>query len=370
LSTPEPIKWKNGSLYLLDQRKIPFEISYVKCVNYIDVAEAIEDMIVRGAPAIGIAAGYGVVLAAEGGICGVQSAIERLSKTRPTAVNLFWALKKMEEATASFLKATDCKYSSSESVEAKLKDYLLETANKIHQEEIQIENLIAFYGQRLLPERCNVLTHCNAGSLATGAVGTALGIIKMGKAMGKDVRVYCDETRPLLQGARLSAWELWMEGLDVTVICDNMAAFLMKKGGVDLVIVGADRIASNGDTANKIGTYNLALLCRHHGIPFYVAAPRSTIDMDLVDGEAIPIEERRPEEVRSFGGAKIFLDDISVWNPAFDITPNDMFSGIVTEVGILEKPYKRSILEAASKSLCLEEIKKSEESIGKWRKGR
>jgi len=337
LSMPDPIKWEDGFLYLLDQRRIPFEVEYLKCTNYQDVAEAIEKMIVRGAPAIGIAAAYGIVLASHGGLPMVKEAVSRLSKTRPTAVNLFWALEKMERAATDFHDAT------AKDPGLILKDHLLEVAVGIHEEERRIEKLIALHGQSIVPPNCQVLTHCNAGALATGGIGTALGVIRMAQKIGKAIKVYCDETRPLLQGARLSSWELWMDGLDVTVICDDMAAFLMKKGKVDLVIVGADRIASNGDTANKIGTYNLAVLCKYHGIPFYVAAPRSTIDCSIKDGEAIPIEERDPDEVRTVRGVKIFLEDIPAWNPAFDVTPGDLISGIITEAGILKAPYRESI---------------------------
>lgn len=358
-SMPDPIKWDDGFLYLLDQRKIPFEITYVKCANCTDVAKAIEKMIVRGAPAIGIAAAYGVVLASEGGPQEIQRGIERLSRTRPTAVNLFWALKKMENAVSSFLDETMEDDWDAHVPKKLLKDKLLITAQGIHEEERQIEKLIAFYGQSILSQNCRVLTHCNAGGLATGGIGTALGILKIAQKMGKEIQVYCDETRPLLQGARLSSWELWIEGLEVIVICDDMAAFLMKKGAVDLVIVGADRIALNGDTANKIGTYNLAVLCKYHDIPLYVAAPRSTIDIDLTDGEAIPIEERNPDEVRTFGGIKIFPDDISVWNPAFDVTPNGLISGIITEVGIFKKPYEESIAKAMVASVNFKDIQRA-----------
>jgi len=351
LSTPDPIRWENGSLYLLDQRKIPFEVEYLKCTSYQDVAEAIEKMIVRGAPAIGIAAAYGVVLACQGGLSMIKDAVSRLSKTRPTAVNLFWALQKMENAAASFSFADDGKFT---------KDHLLKIARDIHEEERQIEKLIALYGQSVVPSKCQILTHCNAGALATGGIGTALGVIRMAQSMGKAIKVYCDETRPLLQGARLSSWELWMEGIDVTVVCDDMAAFLMKKGKVDLVIVGADRIALNGDTANKIGTYNLAVLCKYHGIPFYVAAPRSTIDYNLRDGEAIPIEERNPDEVRTVKGIKIFLDDISAWNPAFDVTPGNLISGIITEVGVFKPPYSGSMEKTRDIGVNFEDVKRAD----------
>jgi methylthioribose-1-phosphate isomerase len=281
----------------------------------------------RGAPAIGIAAAYGLVLAASGGIEGVMKGADRLASTRPTAVNLFWALERMK------------KYAREKTGTGDLRDLLLKEADLILEEDIEANRNIGKNGQVLLPESCSVLSHCNAGALATGGYGTALGVLRAARDAGKNVTVFLDETRPLFQGSRLSAWELMMDGFDVTVICDGMAAWLMKSRGVDAVIVGADRIASNGDFANKIGTYGLAVAAKEHSVPFYVAAPSSTIDSSIESGEDILIEERKEEEIRLLPGGMRLPEGVGVWNPAFDITPADLVTAHITERGLFRPPF-------------------------------
>lgn len=328
---PPSLKWEEGFLYILDQRALPHSVSYIKCVDHHDVARAIKDMAVRGAPAIGIAAAYGVVLGLRKySFAQLDDIIEVLAKTRPTAFNLFWALERMKRRA----------------LQASSWEELLEEARKIHEEDIRANEAMGNYGAELIPDGAGVLTHCNAGALATGGLGTALGVIRMAVRQGKRVRVFADETRPVLQGARLTTWELMMDGIDVTLITDNMAGYLMSKGEVNLVIVGADRIASNGDVANKIGTYSLAVLAKHHGIPFYVAAPTSTIDLKIPSGRDIPIEERDPKEVKEIGGVKIAPSEVKVFNPAFDVTPAELISAIITEMGVIRPPFKESLLKA------------------------
>ena len=325
---PETLQWRDGSLILLDQRVLPGDVHHLVCRDVETVAVAIETLAVRGAPAIGIAAAYGMVLAARaGGRNALAGAEERLARTRPTAVNLFWALERMLAKSRFEGDAT-------------LAEGLLDEAVRIHEEDITMNRTMGANGAALLPQRCAVLTHCNAGALATGGYGTALGVIRAAVSAGKDVRVYADETRPVLQGARLTAWELREEGIPVTLVCDGMAGALMASGRVDAVIVGADRIAANGDVANKIGTYGVAVLARHHGIPFYVAAPTSTFDPSLPHGAAIPIEERNGEEVRSFGGARTAPEGIPVWNPAFDVPPGALITAIISEESVTFPPYR------------------------------
>ena len=296
-----------------------------------DVASSIEDMTVRGAPAIGVAAAYGVAVAAEGGADAVLAAIERLSKTRPTAVNLYWSLKRMSAVFECCRKNDN------------FASVLEAEAVKIHADDIQINKKLAFYGQGLLPSKGTVITHCNAGALATAGYGTALGVFRAAAENGKKLKIYADETRPRLQGARLTAFELYEDGFDVTVICDSMSAFLMSKEKIDAVITGADRIAANGDTANKIGTYGLAVAAKRHNVPFYIAAPASTIDIGCKTGDDIPIEERDPDEIRQINRELIFPSAIPVWNPAFDVTPAELISGIITELGVLRHPYTDEI---------------------------
>lgn len=327
---PLTMMWKDESLVLLDQRAIPWEVRYVTCRTVEDVAQAIEDMVVRGAPAIGVSAAYGVVIGARGGREKAFAALSRLAVTRPTAVNLFWALDRMR----THLEILD---------DEGLVAGLLETATRLHNEDLADNRAMGCFGQALLPDPCRVLTHCNAGALATAGFGTALGVFRAAREAGKTVTVFADETRPRLQGGRLTAWELLQDGFDVTVICDGMAASLMSREGVDAVIVGADRIAANGDVANKIGTFQLALAARYHEVPFYVAAPISTVDPDLPEGSQIPIEERSAEEVRSIGESPVLPSDFKVWNPAFDVTPAELVSAIITEKGVLRAPYGPAI---------------------------
>ena len=327
---PNAIEWddKESVLKLLDQRALPGKEVYVICHDAEDVACAIENMTVRGAPAIGIAAAYGIVLAAAGsqGCNATVSALQRLARTRPTAVNLFWALTRMEQCLKDIAPAENVAV-------------LLNEARRIHCEDIENNRKLGEHGALLLPEVATVLTHCNAGALATGGHGTALGVLRSAREAGKTIKIYADETRPLLQGARLTAWELSRDGFDVTLICDSMAASLMKSQKIDAVIVGADRIAANGDTANKIGTYMLAVLALAHKVPFYVAAPWSTLDLSLPNGDKIPIEERAEQEVRVLLDRQNVPEAVKIWNPAFDVTPRELITAIITERGVFKAPF-------------------------------
>lgn len=337
----ETMIWKDGSLRLLDQTRLPLEVTYVDCKTADQVAEAIKTMKVRGAPAIGAAAAYGLALGAAN-LCTedpvvflqeLKDTAQMLASTRPTAVNLFWALKRM----------VDTAENSSLTEVSEIKDLLLKEAEIIFLEDVEMNRSIGRFGQELVPQGARVLTHCNAGALATAGYGTALGVIRAAHDSGKNIEVYADETRPLLQGARLTAWELVQSQIPVTLITDNMAGYLMKKGMIDLAVVGADRITANGDVANKIGTYSVAVLCKEHGIPFYVAAPVSTIDMKLESGEDIPIEERESDEVTSVFGQEVAPKGVRVFNPAFDVTPNHLITGIITDRGILKAPYVENL---------------------------
>jgi len=335
------IAWRGRSIVMIDQRKLPVQEAYVRCHTYIQVAQAIEKMVIRGAPAIGIAAAYGVVLGAMALTAETGRSIDRdfekvynrLERTRPTARNLFWALERMRAAYER---------SRSQGLRA-IRTALLEEAKAIELEDVETNWSIGLHGQALLRDGMTVLTHCNAGALATAEYGTALGIIRAAVAKGKRIRVYADETRPFLQGARLTVWELDKDGIPVVLITDGMAGWFMRRGEVDAVVVGADRIARNGDTANKIGTYSLAVLAKENGLPFYVAAPTSTIDASLADGGGIPIEERNPDEVREIGGRLITVPYVEVRNPAFDVTPAAYITAIVTERGVLRPPYEKSL---------------------------
>ena len=325
------IAYRGGALVLLDQRKLPREEVYLECRTEEEVAEAVKSMVVRGAPAIGIAAGYGMALAAArhaGSGAGAQrAALERaaraLGATRPTAVNLFWAIEKM-------MAHVD----RSDAAPEALAGELLSLAKEMREEDVAVCRRIGDIGAALLPEGSSVLTHCNAGALATAGYGTAGGVIRSGFRDGRVREVYVDETRPFLQGARLTAWELSRDGVPVVLITDNMAAHCMRLGKIDAIVVGADRVAANGDVANKIGTYGLAVLAREHGVPFYVAAPTSTIDTEAKGGADIPIEERPEEEVRSFGGVSVAPEGVRVFNPAFDVTPARFVDALVTEAGV------------------------------------
>ena len=309
----EPIRWKGDALELLDQRLLPDQLSYVRCRNAAEVAAAIKDMVVRGAPAIGCAAAFGVVLSG-----GAPEAYEALAKSRPTAVNLFWALERMKRA----------------------KDLRAE-AEAIFREDIAANRAMGAHGAALIPEAARILTYCNTGALATAGHGTALGIVRSSRA--KKVSVIACETRPYLQGARLTAWECVQEGIPCTLITDNMAGYLMSLGEVDVVVVGADRIAANGDVANKIGTYALAVLARRHGIPFYVAAPLSTFDPAIPDGSHIHIEERPAGEVTGYRGTRWAPEGVKVRNPAFDVTPAELVTGIVCERGVILGPDRAKL---------------------------
>ncbi|KPL07535.1 methylthioribose-1-phosphate isomerase [bacterium SM23_57] len=320
---------------IVDQTLLPHEVAIVRMETLEDVEDAIRTLKIRGAPAIGVATGYGVVVGVRNLIAAntlsqdsLEEVFRRLAATRPTAVNLFWALNRMQKVVDNVGVNNG----------QKLVNSLLIEAKAIHQEDKELCLSIGRHGADILPEG-GILTHCHAGALATGGIGTAVGIIRTAHEMGKSVHVYADETRPLLQGARLTAWELEQLRIPVTLICDNMAGFLMAKGKIQGVVVGADRIASNGDTANKIGTYSVAVLAKHHDVPFMVAAPYSTIDLSLKDGTEIPIEERNPSEIRGFRDTRWAPDDVSVWNPAFDVTPAGLISAIVTEAGVKRSPY-------------------------------
>jgi len=333
------IAWKKEKVLMVDQRRLPFEEIYVECRKYEEVAESIEKMVIRGAPAIGVAAAYGIALGVRSVRPGEDiekkfaAILERLNRTRPTARNLFWALERMRDV---FERDKSLPLSQ-------LKRRLLGEAQAIEKEDIARNKKIAQHGQRLVKDGDSILTHCNAGGLATAGYGTAIGIIRKAHEKGKKVHVFVDETRPFLQGARLTVWELERLGIAHTLITDSMAGWLMKKGKIQLVIIGADRIARNGDAANKIGSYSLAILARHHRIPFYVAAPLSTFDFSLRRGVEIPIEERPAEEVRQAGGRLITLPSVKVENPAFDIVPGQFITAIVSERGIARPPYRQSL---------------------------
>ncbi|HXG05151.1 MAG TPA: S-methyl-5-thioribose-1-phosphate isomerase [Candidatus Binatia bacterium] len=333
-----PVRWAGDRLLLLDQTRLPLEEVERACPTWEEVAEAIRTLVVRGAPAIGVAAAFGVVLAAlrspattfEGLLGDLDAAVKGLAATRPTAVNLFWALERMQRA------ALAARGRPVDEVRARL----LAEARAILEEDVAANRALGEHGAALVPSGARILTHCNAGALATAGYGTALGVVRSAHARGKVALVWVDETRPVLQGARLTAWECVREGIPHRLVADTVAASLMARGQVDLVITGADRIAANGDTANKIGTYGLAVLAHHHRIPFYVAAPFSTIDPALPSGDAIPIEERDAGEVRALGGRPTAPADSPVYNPAFDVTPAALITAIVTERGVFRPPYR------------------------------
>lgn len=335
------IEWKVDHVSILDQRRLPQEVYYLVCKDASSVARAIRDMAIRGAPAIGVAAAMGVALAAQKIRSNrpeifrnkIEEVCRQMGQTRPTAVNLFWAIERMRRALNQF---------HSEDIE-ELKLKLEREALRIYREDLKVNRKIGENGKTLIQDGDWVLTHCNAGGLATAGYGTALGVIRAAWAEGKRFHVYVDETRPLLQGARLTAWELIQEKIPATVITDSMAGCLMEKGNVQLVLVGADRIARNGDTANKIGTYSLAILANWHQIPFYVAAPTSTFDLNLSSGKDIPIEERAGEEVTHFSGRRITPGGVKAFNPAFDVTPHSLIKAIITEKGILRVPFYKNL---------------------------
>ena len=331
---PAAISWHGdhaGYLRLLDQTLLPGEIKHVDCQTVEVVWEAIKMLRVRGAPAIGIAAAYGVVLAAQQGRAAALEAVKYLATSRPTAVNLFWALDRMEAAIGAVED------------ESQLVSKLLAVASEIHQDDRDMCHAIGKHGATLIANGSTLLTHCNAGGLATAEYGTALSVMFTCQDQGKEIQVFADETRPLLQGSRLTAWELRQRGIPVTVICDSMAAHVMQTRKIDAVIVGADRIAANGDAANKIGTYGLGVLAKYHQVPFYVAAPSSTFDLSLNSGKLIPIEERKSDEVVKPFGHSIAPDGVNVYNPAFDVTPAELITAIITEKGVIENPSSDSV---------------------------
>ncbi|MEI8175704.1 MAG: S-methyl-5-thioribose-1-phosphate isomerase [Candidatus Omnitrophota bacterium] len=337
----QTIEWRRDSVRIIDQTLLPGKLVYRDCRDVKALWRAIRTLQVRGAPAIGIAAAFGVVL----GVRGVTSAdhavfakkldevIRYLATARPTAVNLFWALERMRTVAQRY----------AEKPVTEIQRRLRAEALLVVREDKEICRAMGAYGARLIRSGDTILTHCNAGALATADYGTALGVIYRAQEEGKKIKVYADETRPLLQGARLTAWELMRHKVDVTLICDNMAASLMAQGKIDKIIVGADRIAANGDVANKIGTYSLAVLAHHHRIPFYVAAPVSTFDMTLASGRGIPIEQRGSEEVAVIGARRVAPAGVKIYNPSFDVTPNRLVTAIVTEKGIFRRPFKRTL---------------------------
>jgi methylthioribose-1-phosphate isomerase len=337
------IEWKDDAVVMIDQRKLPASEVYVTCKTANEVAKAIKTMVIRGAPAIGVAAAMGIAVGlTRSRATGTkqfttefQKTCELMAGTRPTAVNLFWAIERMKKAFAA--AAHD-----GQSVD-EIKRKLVAEARAIHDEDVQSCRTMGAHGATLVPSSARILTHCNAGALATAGYGTALGVIRAAAEQGKTIAVLADETRPFLQGARLTAWELVRDGIDTTVITDNMAGAMMRLGEVDLVVVGADRIAANGDVANKIGTYSVAVLAKEHGIPFYVAAPLSTVDLNTPDGSGIPIEERNEREVTHVGANRLTPEGARIRNPAFDVTPSQYVTAIITERGIARAPFSESL---------------------------
>jgi methylthioribose-1-phosphate isomerase len=340
------IDWHDDVIVMIDQRKLPGQELYVRCRTAQEVARAIRTMVIRGAPAIGVAAAMGLALgmrrsAAKGTrqfAVEFQKLCELMAATRPTAVNLFWAIERMKRTFSEGALA-------GESPE-ELSGRLAREARAIHDEDVANCKLMGGFGAEVVPDGARVLTHCNAGALATAGYGSALGVIRAAVEQGKRIAVIADETRPFLQGARLTAWELLRDGIDTTVITESMAGPLMRAGEIDLVVVGADRIAANGDTANKIGTYTVAVLAHEHGVPFYVAAPLSTIDLSTPDGDGIPIEERNEREVTHLGSSRLTPVGARIRNPAFDVTPHRYLAGIITERGIFRPPYAESLKAA------------------------
>jgi len=339
------LEWIDNSVRFIDQRKLPTEEVYVHCRTYEDVAEAIRNMTVRGAPAIGVAAAMGIALGMQQAGPADPAALRRqfeticetIGATRPTAVNLFWAIRRMRQ------KFDACVHLPL----AELRQALVAEAQQMYLEDIAANQAMGRHGATLLPASGGVLTHCNAGALATCGYGTALGVIRAAIEQGKQLRVFADETRPFLQGSRLTAWELLQDGIPTTLISDNMSGAMMRQGKIGAVVVGADRIAANGDVANKIGTYTVAVLAHEHHIPFYVAAPFSTVDLETPDGSRIPIEQRPPREVTHMAGRQIAPDGVEVENPAFDVTPNRYVTAIITERGVARPPYTESLKSLA-----------------------
>jgi methylthioribose-1-phosphate isomerase len=337
----QTLEWTDKGVSFIDQTKLPTEEVYVVCTTYQQVADVIRNMVVRGAPAIGVAAGMGIALGVKNSkaetVADLNKELDQICKvigeTRPTAVNLFWAIRRMQDKFES-LRVRPL---------VQIKQALVEEAQRMHAEDIAANQAMGRHGATLLPANGGVLTHCNAGALATAGYGTALGVIRAAVEQGKKIHVYADETRPFLQGSRLTAWELMKDGIPTTVISDNMAGAMMKQGKIGAIVVGADRIAANGDVANKIGTYTVAVLAKEHGLPFYVAAPISTVDLETPDGSGIPIEQRNSQEVTHIAGKQMVPDGVQIENPAFDVTPAKYVAAIITERGIAKAPYEESL---------------------------
>lgn len=343
----ETLEWTDAGVRFVDQTKLPTEETYVVCETYQQVADVIRNMVVRGAPAIGVAAAMGIAIGVKNSGANSVADLKKdfdqictvIGATRPTAVNLFWAIRRMTEKFESL---------QSKSV-AQIKQQLVDEAKRMHAEDIAANQAMGRHGATLMPSSGGVLTHCNAGALATCGYGTALGVIRAAVEQGKKIHVYADETRPFLQGSRLTAWELMKDGIPTTVISDNMAGAMMSQGKICAIVVGADRIAANGDVANKIGTYTVAVLAKEHGIPFYVAAPFSTIDLQTPEGNKIPIEQRNTREVTHIAGRQMVPDGVAVENPAFDVTPSKYVTAIITELGIARAPYSESLRKLSQK---------------------
>jgi methylthioribose-1-phosphate isomerase len=342
----QTLEWTDKGVRFIDQTKLPMEETYVTCTTYEQVADVIRTMVVRGAPAIGVAAAMGIAIGVEKSKAESVGELKReldqicdvIGKTRPTAVNLFWAIERMQKKFEQ-LRIRPL---------AQIKQGIIEEAKRMHAEDIAANQAMGRHGATLMPNAGGVLTHCNAGALATAGYGTALGVIRAAVEAGKKIHVYADETRPFLQGSRLTAWELMKDGIPTTVISDNMAGAMMRQGKIGAIVVGADRIAANGDVANKIGTYSVAVLAKENGIPFYVAAPLSTIDFNCPDGSQIPIEQRNAREVTHIAGKQMVPDGVSVENPAFDVTPAKYVTAIITEQGIARAPYGEALLALAN----------------------
>jgi methylthioribose-1-phosphate isomerase len=340
------LEWTDKGVVFIDQTKLPTEEVYVSCTTHEQVANVIRSMVVRGAPAIGVAAAMGIALGVKSSKAETVAELKRdldhicdnMGQTRPTAVNLFWAIRRMQEKFER-LRIRPV---------AQIKQALVEEAKRMHAEDIAANQAMGRHGATLMPSEGGVLTHCNAGALATAGYGTALGVIRAAVEQGKKIHVYADETRPFLQGSRLTAWELMKDGIPTTVISDNMAGAMMRQGKIGAIVVGADRIAANGDVANKIGTYSVAVLAKENGIPFYVAAPISTIDLACANGDMIPIEQRNSKEVTHIAGKQMVPDGVSVENPAFDVTPAKYVSAIITERGIAREPYQEALERLAA----------------------
>lgn len=347
----ETLRWIDGRLEMIDQRVLPLEFNYLRYHSASDVSDGIRMMVVRGAPAIGVAAAYGIALEAKANqdlhkdvfVESIEAAFVELADSRPTAVNLFWALQKMRdlfERTINQLSVIE------------VSEELLKLAHRIFDEDIEINRRMGSFGAELLPQKATILTHCNAGALATAGHGTALGVIRSAVSLGKKISVVADETRPFLQGARLTSWEMIQENIPVTLITDNMSGLLMSQGNIDAVIVGTDRVAANGDVANKIGTYMVAVLANRHNIPFYVACPLSTIDLTIPTGGQIPIEERPSSEVTGFRDLRWAPDGVDVRNPSFDVTPAELVTGLITEKGVVFQPDEVKIKTLLQKVSC------------------